>query len=52
MMKVEAVSMAQNDAVLEILPTVKKLTRRERELIGKPLWRYGRGCLVRSGAAT
>jgi hypothetical protein len=37
MMKEEAVSMAQNDAILEILLAVKKLARRYRVLTGKPL---------------
>jgi hypothetical protein len=36
-MKEEAVSMAQNDAILEILLVVKKLARRYRVLTGKPL---------------
>ena len=36
-MKKEAVSMAQNDAILEILLAAKKLARRYRVLTGKPL---------------
>jgi hypothetical protein len=37
MIKEEAVSGAQNDAILEILRAVKKLARRYRVLTGKPL---------------
>ena len=37
MMKEEAVSMAQNDAILEILLVVKKLARRYCVLTGEPL---------------